>query len=250
MAANKGRLAEIAMTVLITRPLVAAKRTEHAFQSAGFETWIDPVLTVMPTRVAITPDTYEAIITTSGNGVESLAARTHDRDTPIFCAGSASAAIARELGFTSVLYPVTPGGRALISIIRESPFKRFAYVRGEVVKIDLAQAFQDMADVHVATYITYKTVPTAAWKHETIALFESGKITAITFYSEYSAQVTLDLLSRHDLMHDTRAITALCFSDAIAKVIQGLAWRNVDVCNSTNREKDPSETRTYGRTCF
>ncbi|MES2253297.1 MAG: uroporphyrinogen-III synthase [Pseudomonadota bacterium] len=216
------------MTILITRPLDAAKRTEQALQAASFETWIDPVLTIMPIHVTITPNTYDAIITTSGNGVESFATLTQDRDTPIFCAGSASAATARELGFISVFHPVEPGGRELISLIKQSPFKHLAYLRGEVVKIDIAQGLRDMTDVRVDTYITYKTVPTAAWTHETITLFENGKITAITFYSEYSARVTLDLLRAHGLLDYTPSITALCLSDTIAEVIRDMRWKNIE----------------------
>jgi uroporphyrinogen-III synthase len=223
------------MTILITRPLAAAKRTEQAFQSAGFETWIDPVLTIESLPVQIDPRAYDAIITTSANGVESFAAVTQCRGTPIFCAGSASAAIAQELGFTSVFYPETPGGKELITLIERSSFKRFAYIRGEVVKVNIAQALQDTPNVHVGTYVAYKTIPTLAWTDETVDLFRNGKITAITFYSEHSAQLTLDLLRTHDLLGYAPSITALCLSDPISDIIQVNVWKN-SVIGSTTTE--------------
>ena len=217
------------MTILITRPLAAAKRTEHIFQTAGLSTWCDPVLTIIPLPAQIDPRTYDAIVTTSANGVETFTALTQHRALPIFCAGAASAAIAHDLGFTSIFYPVNPGGKELITLIKQSPFKRFAYIRGEVVKIDIAQALQGIPAIHIDTYITYKTVPTPTWTDETIALFHAKKITAITFYSEHSTQVTLDLLRKHGLINHTPFITALCLSEAIADRLKGFSWREIDI---------------------
>lgn len=220
------------MTILITRPLAAAKRTEQSFNETGFATWIDPVLTIIPLSLNITIDAYDAIITTSVAGVESLAAITTNRIIPIFCAGAASAAIARELGFTSIFYPTEPGGIGLIPLIKQSPFKRFAYIRGETIKIDIAIALSDIPNLFVDSYVAYKAIPTAAWTDKTIALFHSHKITAITFYSEHSARVTLDLLRAHNLLSYTPSITALCLSDSIAEVIYGIIWKEIKITAS------------------
>ena len=265
------------MTILITRPLAAAKRTEHTFQAAGLSTWIDPVLTIIPLPSHINPAAFDAIITTSANGVESFAALTQHRDVPIFCAGNASAAIAHELGFTSIFYPKKPGGNELITLIKQvfnlnpialsspkppclsSPcltrgskpennhldariksghdmtgsVKRFAYIRGEVVKIDIAKALGD-TNANVDTYITYKTIPTSAWTDETLNLFHNRKITAITFYSEHSAHVTLDLLRAHNLLGCTPSITALCLSEAISDVLKDFVWQAIKTEPSGN----------------
>ena len=227
MATDKRRLAKISMTVLITRPLAAAKRTEQAFQAIGVATWINPVLTIIHLPAIINPAAYDAIITTSANGVESFAQLTQNRNTPIFCAGDASAAVACELGFTSIFYPEKSGGKELITLIRKSPFKRYAYIRGEVIKIDVADALANIAGTHIEAYITYKTVPTSAWTDETLNLFHAKKITAITFYSEHSAQVTLDLLKAHNLLGYTPFITALCLSEGIAGVLRESVWKEV-----------------------
>jgi uroporphyrinogen-III synthase len=232
MAADERRLAKINMTVLITRPLAAAKRTEQAFQAAGISTWIDPVLTITLIPTTIKPAAYDAIITTSANGVESFAKLTQHRNIPIFCVGDASAAIARELGFTSVFHPIEHGGKELVILIKQSPFKRFAYIRGEVVKIDIANALANVLDMRIDTYITYKTVPTTAWTDETLDLFHTKKISTITFYSEYSAQVILNLLRAHNLLDCTHFITALCLSEAIADVIHDLIWKEVKIQSS------------------
>ncbi len=222
------------MTILITRPLAAAKRTEQAFQLAGFETWIDPVLTIIPLQANINPAAYDAIITTSANGVESVATLTQHHSTPIFCAGKASATFAYELGFTSVFYPSEPGAKGLITLINQSSFKRFAYIRGEIIKIDIAHALQDVPDVHVDTYITYKTVPTTVWTDETISMFHNRKITTITFYSEHNAQIILNLLNTHDLLDYTTFITALCLSPTIAKAIQSIMWKNIEIASTSD----------------
>ena len=223
------------MTVLITRPLAAAKRTEQTFQSAGITTWLAPVLAIIPIPATINPIAYDAIITTSANGVESFAIHTQNRDLSIFCAGAVSAAIARELGFQSISYPDIPGGKDLITLVKQSSFKRLGYIRGEVVKIDIAEELANIPGMHIDTHITYKTVPTTAWSHETVALFHAKKVTAITFYSEHSARIILDLLKSHSLLYYTSSITGLCLSDAISDIIQMNIWKNI-VIGSTSDE--------------
>lgn len=231
MATNKRGLAKTDMTVLITRPLQAAKRTQTLFQLNAISTWIDPVLTISPLPITINIENYDAIIATSSAGIESLAPLVKKQATPLFCVGEPSAKLAQKLGFKSIYYPQKPGGKNLAHLIKQSTFKRFAYIRGEIVKIDMAHALAGAKDIHVDSFIAYKTIPTKTFSDKTLDLFHNKQITAITFYSEQSARITTDLLHKHNLLDYTASITALCLSDAIARILKPFIWKAIKIEN-------------------
>lgn len=220
------------MTVLITRPFLAAKRTEALFQSACISTWIDPVLRIVHIPRTIVFDNYNAIITTSANAVESLVTHTENRHLPLFCAGFASSCVAHDLGFKNTFYPAEPGASGLIQLIKESPYKRFAYIHGETVKTDIAQALPALGS-KVDSYCTYKTVPTLKWTEETLSLFKNNAITAITFYSEQSAISTVQLIEKHRLSAHTKSIQALCLSKEISDRISPYFWKDINIRSTT-----------------
>ncbi|MDP3371372.1 MAG: uroporphyrinogen-III synthase [Candidatus Paracaedibacteraceae bacterium] len=220
------------MTVLITRPFTAAKRTELLFKLAGLSTWIDPVLTITQLPQIIHFDDYDALITTSANGVESLATYTENRHFPLFCVGSASRYVAHDLGFKNIFYPENPGARELIQLISMSHYRRFAYIHGETIKIDIARALSALGN-KVEAYRTYTTHPTLAFADETLSLFYSEKITAITFYSEQSALLILKLIEKHKLSKYTKSIQALCLSQSISKRISSYFWKDVNIRSTT-----------------
>lgn len=235
------------MTVLITRPLQAAERTQALFQLNGISTWIEPVLTICPLPITLDLDTYDAIIATSTAGIDSLAPIKNKHKKTLFCVGESSARLARKLGFHSVHHPQKPGGEELAHIIKQSNFKRFAYIRGEIVKIDMAHTLRDTKDIHVDSYITYKAKPTLSFSDKTLDLFHDNKITAITFYSDHSARIIIDLLRKHDLLSYTASITALCLSESIYDAIKAVMWKNVGI-GSTSHELVANLLKTHRTT--
>lgn len=220
--------------ILITRPQKQAERMQALLQAEGFSTWIDPVLTtvVLPLMCDINLDAYDACVTTSASGVECLAKITTCRDIPIFCAGPASAGTAKEFGFSVVFCANELGGLALVHLLKQSCFRNVAYVHGEQVKIDIAKECLTLG-INVDSFCLYKTVPAKQWSDETVMFFREREIYALTFYSEKSASVTLDLLRSHNLFSYTDTIHALCLSPAIAAIISKQLWKNVHIASTS-----------------
>ncbi len=219
--------------LLITRPLKQAERMQCLADAHGISTWIAPVMTtvVVPVSETVAFDCYDALIATSVLGIDCLAEMTARRDIPLFCAGSMSAEVAREYGFSAVHCAETPGAVGIVNHLKMFAFDRAAYFHGATIKMDIAAKCSDF--MIVDSFCVYKTVPVAQWTDETIALFHKNEIQAITFYSEKSALITLDLLHTHNILSCTPLIAALCLSPAIADVISKHLWKNVYIASTS-----------------
>ncbi len=219
--------------LLITRPLKQAERMQRFVDASGISTWIDPVMTmvVLPVDQTIDFDRYDAFVTTSVAGIDCIAEMTTRRDIPLFCAGLTSAEVACEHGFLAVHYAEMPGGAAVANELKMFAFNRVAYFHGSIIKIDIAVECNGL--MYVDSFCVYKTVPVAQWSDETITLFRKNEIKAITFYSERSAFITLDLLRTHDVLSYTGSVSALCLSSAIADVISKHLWKNVYIASTS-----------------
>lgn len=234
MATNKRRLAKIRLnTVLITRPYTSAIRTKPLFEAAGFSTWVAPVFNIIPLLTELTFTTYDALITTSQAAIEILATRTSNRSIPLFCAGKASCDIARSLGFQHIYYPESPGATELVVLLKKSSFSSFAYLSGEIIKVDISRELREFPEYHIDTFCIYKTSPVTAWNDDTLALFKANKINLISFFSEHTADLTLNLMHKHDLIKYTPTIQALCLSKVISHRISPYFWKNINIASTT-----------------
>lgn len=75
-----------------------------AWRAAGFDPICAPVLEVTPQPTCPAPPPLDAILAlTSGHAIAALARLTSRRHWPIYAVGQASAALARQLGFTDVI---------------------------------------------------------------------------------------------------------------------------------------------------
>jgi uroporphyrinogen-III synthase len=88
---------------LVTRPRAEAATLAEALAARGIEAIIEPLLDI-DYRSEPAPDLagVQAILCTSANGVRALARLCHERAVPLFAVGAASAARARDEGFTRV----------------------------------------------------------------------------------------------------------------------------------------------------
>ncbi len=215
------------MTILITRPVDFSTKTEQQFKAAGYDTWKDPVLTIERFPVKIDFDVYDAVITTSMVAIHACAQLRAPCALPFFCAGKASAEFAKDQGFSRVFHPNEPGAMGIFPLICASEYNRFVYIHGETIKVDLASELRTI-NRSVDCFCVYKTTPCAAWHDDTLRLFHQQKISAITFFSEKSAQATLDLMDKHQLTRFIPHIRALCISDAVADVVRSYGWRSIE----------------------
>ena len=91
------------MRVLVTRPEPAASRTAARLRALGHEVVVAPLLVPRAVEWSLPPGDWQALAFTSSSGPafggEGLCALTH---LPTYAVGDATAAAARDAGFTAV----------------------------------------------------------------------------------------------------------------------------------------------------
>ena len=90
--------AAIKPVVWITRTRDGAERTARAISEMGFEALIAPVMEALPVRDHIAPDSFDALIVTSGNAVGAFCEMCERRDMTVYCVGDRTCEVAAENG--------------------------------------------------------------------------------------------------------------------------------------------------------
>jgi uroporphyrinogen-III synthase len=89
-------------TVWITRTLPSATDSAAAFEAAGFESVVAPLLTVETIKVEARLPQKSILIFTSQNGVRAFCEQHECRDFDVVTVGDATGQLARDMGFSQV----------------------------------------------------------------------------------------------------------------------------------------------------
>ncbi len=222
------------MKIVITRPEEDAERFAGDVRSAGAEPVIAPLMAVRYLDGAPpTLDGAQALLFTSANGVRALARATKHgsggRGLPVFAVGDATAAAARDAGFTNVRS--AEGDVADLASLAAGALDpaagRLLHVAGTAVAGDLAV---DLAarGFEVARAVLYEMeiaeiLPTAA-----ADVLQAGG-GGIALFSPRTADLFAQLVLDAGLAGACAGTTAFCLSDAVAGSISGLRWGGVRV---------------------
>ena len=242
------------MRILITRPLPEAEPLAEILRERGFETCLSPVMEIVPREFEPTPDqTYQAVVLTSGNAVDALAASALPPDIPIFCVGDATA---RRLASTAFADIRSASGNSddLVALIKRdlTPSSgALLYLSGMMIAADIGSALAD-AGFHVDRHVVYRAQAIAAPDEAVIAALAAGDplssrpevpdalaaggIDAVLLYSPRSARIFLDHLKAAKLDLLAKEMTAYCISAAAADVARNLQWRKVAVASRPTQD--------------
>ena len=159
------------MQVIITRAGDDAHATARQVADLGCTPVPAPLATRLAMPVTIPDQAFDGIIITSRAGLAMLdqAQRAPLQSIPVFCAGDASAALARQAGFATVLSAASDVA-GLINLIRETlPRGRsLLYLTGEPRKPDIEQAFSET--MRLTTLVTYMMQTARVFPPEALAL--------------------------------------------------------------------------------
>lgn len=149
------------MRVWITRSQPGADRTAEKLRVLGHEPIVGPLLEARPIPGALDLSQAGALAFTSGNGVRAFATLSRDRGLPVFTVGAATAAAARQAGFSHVMS--ADGDVAALARLIYVSRDRFA---GEVLIATAKAPAGDLARDLIALGVraraqpVYETVPT------------------------------------------------------------------------------------------
>ena len=193
--------------VLVTRPLAAARRIAEQLAAHGWDSFIEPLLTVTPIDTPL-PDLqhFAALVFTSAHGVEVFAARSAQRDLPVYTVGATTATAAQDAGFVTV-HTAAGDGAALNRMLATLPNSGpLLHVGGRHVAVEIAASGH-----RVERLVLYAAQPVTALSAECLARLEAGKISHALFFSARTGETFSRLIGKHKPA--LTAIKALSLSD-------------------------------------
>ena len=227
-----------ALRLLITRPHEDAALVAALLQARGFETFMEPLLTIRygPGEPADLTGA-QGVLITSANGARALARVTTRRDVALLTVGAASAHAAMDLGFKQV----ADGGGDVdaLAALAQSRFDPqcgpLVHVAGTVIAGDLSGRLE-AAGFTVHRQVLYDAQPATALSPELCKTLAAGEIDGVLLYSPRTASLLVSLLAAAGLTEAIKRMTAFCLAQAVANALAPLAGMRVLVASTPDQE--------------
>jgi uroporphyrinogen-III synthase len=215
--------------ILITRPRPDAEPLADSLHQYGFETLIEPILDIdyIP-GPAFDLDGVQALLMTSANGVRAFATRDTHRHHRVFAVGEATAKTATDAGFDSV---EAAGGdvESLATLVnaRLDPTQGGVFhpagsaVAGDLGGILSRDGFDYRRDVCYHAKVAERLSPTAANE------IQANRIDAVLLFSPRTAKAFCQCAIEAGCADSLRHVTAYCLSDAVAKAVNSVVWKEI-----------------------
>jgi uroporphyrinogen-III synthase len=225
------------MTILLTRPHDASRRTAERLAAMGHKVLADPllVLSFSPPPRLIGDRPPDAIVLTSANAAHAI---EHHPDLarlaalPLWTVGSRTTDAARTLGFRA------PRGEAsdvatLAELLKKEPAQNLLYLAGEVRAGDLAA----LAPAHkVETCVVYSAVPKTELAFETVKALRNGRVTDVLHYSRRLAETYLTLAGAAGISDAALKPRQLCLSEQVAAPLRAAGAADVRAAKEPREE--------------
>jgi uroporphyrinogen-III synthase len=227
------------MHVLVTRPEADAAELRRALETLGHEVTVEPLLAIETLPVdAQVLEGARGIVATSRNSLRALAesaALGHAVGLPIFTVGPATADLAHELGFQSIV----PGGASasdLVPLILGSELcgnGPLVHVAGEEVAFDLA-AELGRRGIEVRKVTAYRAVSAHSLSPHTARAIADGTLNAVILMSPRTAAIFVELIGKAGLREAADRLAFICLSANVAAALGGLAPARVNIAVRPN----------------
>ncbi len=225
------------MRVLVTRPQEDAAETATLLAARGHAAISAPLLGVRyHDGEALDLTGVQALLATSVNGIRAFVRRSASRDIPVFAVGSQTAQAARAAGFKDVRN-ADGNSQDLAAAVRGWA----APDAGTLLHIAGAEAEGRLADLLTAagytvrTSVLYDVPAAAALLPAAREALEAGTLDATLFLSARSAAVFVDIVTQAGLTAACRRLIAVCISEAAAKPLTGLGFKEIRIAARPNQ---------------
>ena len=217
--------------ILITRPEADAGPLQAQLTSMGFESLLNPVLTITydeGPNLDLTD--IQAILFTSANGVRAFVRRNEDRTISVFTVGDASTQAAQAEEFVHV-ESAHGDVHALSALVKKQLVPEsggLLHIAASRVAGDLARDLEEYG-FQIRREILYTARVTEALRAETITAMKQGELDAVLLFSPRTAITFVMLIKAAGLEEACRPMTVFCLSAAVAKAAEELAWAAINV---------------------
>ena len=219
------------MRVLLTRPIVDARRSADRLRALGHEAVLSPVIEIVALPCVLPRQAFDAVALTSAHAAQFLSPADIARlaSLPAFAVGARSAAAARAAGLMQV-WSADGDETALAALLaRRLPVgASVLYLAGRERKGRLEAALQD-AGLRCQLAETYQAAPATALAREAIEALRRGDLDAALHYSARSAKILFALARAAGLDGALCRLRHLCLSADVAAELPEAAKGRAEV---------------------
>lgn len=204
-------------TLLVTRPHADAAPLVERLTEMSIDSIVAPMLEIVPhDGPMLDVDGVQGFLLTSVNGVRALAARTEQRDLPVYAVGDATAGEAAHSGFSNI---VSAAGDVddLAGVIRAhcDPVKgALLHAAGTVSAGDLAGGLAD-AGFTVRREVLYEARPVPVLPPAAALALENGRLDGVMIYSPRTARHFEALVTKAGLENALTRLTLFALSENV-----------------------------------
>jgi len=224
--------------VLITRARDDGERLAKVLAERDIDSMLAPLLEIhIFAGPPLAMDDVQAILATSANGIRAFAERCPVRRIPVFAVGDATARLAANLGFASVS---TASGD--VDALAERVIGALPVDGGELLHVAGTKVAGDLGGRlggHGFRYrreVIYEAKAVPALDPPAIEAVQAGSVDGILFYSPRTATIFVELADRAGIKDDLDGVVAYCLSEAVARRIEGLAWRAIGIATRPDQD--------------
>lgn len=210
---------EVVPIVLLTRPIVAAKRFAAQLEGEGRHRVIfSPLLHIEKTA---TQPEFEAAILTSENGIPDGLVGKGRR---AYCVGERTSIAARKAGFVTPLVAACADD-LVAQMIKAPPVEPLTHLRGEFARGDIAERLCQ-AGMNCTEIITYRQIE-QVFSKEAVSCFQARNTIILPLFSPRTAILAQDQILKIPNICADIDLTIIALSGAVADSLHGKFSRAV-----------------------
>tara|TARA_Y100000590_G_C15699429_1_gene1006285 strand:+ start:946 stop:1671 length:726 start_codon:yes stop_codon:yes gene_type:complete len=219
--------------ILITRPEPDASDLTIKLISKGYKVLKSPIVDIIEYKNNLTDlDNISAVITSSKNGIRSLARANKNRNICLYVVGQASKEEAERIGYTNIR--VGPGDAiGLCDLICDklSPsHDDLIYISGRHQSFDIS-GYLISKKFNIKKVVLYEVKAKKDFPKKIIEAIKNNEIDALLFYSPRVAEIFVEFIQEKNLANQVKNFDVFCISAKVAKKIENVGWRRVLIAN-------------------
>lgn len=226
------------MRLLVTRPEPDASETAGRLRELGHAVLVEPMM-----RIEFSPEPAglaapAAILLTSGNAVRALErwpSAAAWRRFPVFVIGRATAAQARNIGFTDVR-TADRDAATLADLVRAEFDKAAGQILYPAARDRSADMAAMLAGFMVETVEAYRGIAATSLDEAVASAIASARIDGVLFFSRRTAAIFADLVKAAGVGAGLRRAVLFALSAAVAEPLARLQPATIRVAAQPDEE--------------
>ncbi len=224
--------------ILITRPKEQSKKLELELATKGYKLFQESFYSFKYYKKILSCNKNNYYIFSSIHSVYSLKKNkqlSKFKNTKIFAIGPHVSKALAIAGCKNIII-TSKDSISLLKNLKSLKLEKnkFIYFSSNIVNEDFFAAAKKMK-MSIKKIIVYKTIPIKNFTKKLSDSFLFGNISAVTFYSKFSAEIFLKLTLKSKITHKTKRLPMYCISDRVAQPLVRNKYSKVYIA------KQPSE---------